>query len=245
MITPTLDCADTLADCLDSVASQLFVDCEHIVIDGVSTDGTVAVLKAHLGQLSRFVSEPDWGVYDALNKGLAYATGDILGFLHGDDVFAGPNTLARIAGVFNDPSVDAVYGDLVYVNRKNPSRVIRYWRAGEYRPELLRRGWMPPHPTLYVRRRIYETLGLFDLKYRIASDYDLMLRLLTKMDGKLVYIPEVLVRMRIGGLSNRSLTQILRKSREDYWVLRANQLGGLRVLIWKNLAKLGQFFPRA
>ncbi len=245
VITATWNCADTIGDCLASVAGQSYPDREHIVIDGASPDGTLSVLEAHRAQLAVLVSEPDQGIYDALNKGLSRASGEVVGLLHADDLYADADVLARIAAAFADPAVDAVYGDLVYVSQKNTDRVIRHWRSGEYRPARLRRGWMPPHPTLYLRRSLYERHGNFDLQYRIAADYDLILRLLSRIEGRIVYLPEVLVRMRLGGTSNRSLRHILRKSSEDYRALRANRMGGLAALAWKNLSKAPQFFRKA
>lgn len=230
IITATRNCASTIADCLASVAGQSYPDREHIVIDGASTDGTLAVLEAHRAQLAVLISEPDQNPYDAINKGIARASGEVVGFLHADDRYADAEVLARIAAAFADPTVDAVYGDLVYVSQTDTDRVIRYWRAGEYRPARLRWGWMPPHPTLYLRRALYERHGGFDLRYRIAADYDLMLRLLSRLTGRVVYLPQVLVRMRLGGISNRSLRHVLRKSWEDYRALRNNRMGGIGAL---------------
>ena len=250
IITATQQCVDTLGDCLASVAGQSYPDREHIVIDGASTDGTLAVLEAHRPQLAALVSEPDQGLYEALNKGLARASGDVVGFLHADDLYADADVRARIAAAFATTSdrgtVEAVYGDLVYVAKEDTNRVIRYWRAGEFQPVRLRWGWMPPHPTLYLRRSVYQRQGGFDPRYRIAADYDLMLRVLGggggRPVGQVVYLPQVLVRMRVGGTSNRSLSKILLKSREDYRALRANRIGGFGALAWKNLSKLPQFF---
>jgi glycosyltransferase len=244
IITVTWNVCDTVSDCLASVAAQTHADCEHVVIDGASTDGTRELLEAHRAQLAVLVSEPDRGIYDALNKGLARVTGDVVGLLHADDVFADAQVLARVAEAFADPAVEAVYGDLVYVAREAPDRVIRYWRAGDFQPQRLRRGWMPPHPTLYLRRSVYERIGGFDTRYRIAADYDFMLRVLTQLSGQVRYLPQVLVRMRLGGVSNRSLSKILLKSREDYQALRRNGVGGLGALLWKNVSKVPQFFRR-
>ncbi len=251
IITATRQCVATLADCLASVAGQSYPDREHIVIDGASTDGTLAVLEAHRPQLAALVSEPDQGLYEALNKGLARASGDVIGFLHADDLYADADVLARIAAAFattaDQGTVEAVYGDLMYVARGDTGRVIRYWRPGQFQPARLRWGWMPPHPTLYLRRSVYQRQGGFDTRYRIAADYDLMLRVLGGREGRpagqVVYLPQVLVRMRVGGTSNRSLPKILLKSREDYRALRANRIGGIGALAWKNLSKLPQFFP--
>lgn len=244
VVTATFNCAATIGDCLACVGARTYAECEHIVVDGASTDGTLAVLEAHRGQLAAVVSEPDGGIYDALNKGLALARGEVVGLLHADDLYADAEVLARVAAAFADPAVEAVYGDLLYVAKDDTARVVRHWRAGEFRPERLRRGWMPPHPTLYLRRAVYERFGGFDLQYRIAADYDFMLRVLSRLTGRVVYIPEVLVRMRVGGASNRSVRHIVRKSWEDYRALRANRLGGIGALAWKNLSKVPQFWQR-
>jgi glycosyltransferase involved in cell wall biosynthesis len=244
IITATYNCAAVVTDCLTSIAGQAHTDVEHVVIDGASTDGTLDILQANSDSLAVLVSEPDEGIYDALNKGIARASGEVVGLLHADDVYADSEALAQVAGAFADPEVDAVYGDLVYVSKSDPSHVIRDWRAGAFSPARLRWGWMPPHPTLFLRRSLYERFGLFDTRYRIAADYDLMLRVLSQLSGKVVYLPKVLVRMRMGGVSNRSLSNIVRKSWEDYHALRMNRIGGLGALAWKNLSKLPQFFRR-
>lgn len=244
IITAVRNSRATLADTLDSALAQDHPDKELIVVDGASTDGTLDVIRRYAGQLARVISEPDHGIYDALNKGLHLATGEVVGFLHADDRYADNRVLSRIAAAFTDPTVEAIYGDLVYVSQTDTGRVIRHWRAGEYQPARLHWGWMPPHPTLYLRRALYERHGGFDLRYRIAADYDLMLRLLSRIKGRVVYLPEVLVRMRLGGASNRSLRQILRKSWEDYQALRTNRMGGIGALVWKNLSKAPQFFKR-
>lgn len=249
LVSASYNAVQTLAETLGSVEVQQGIALEYLLIDGGSSDGTVELIRAESGRpgtpVSRWQSEPDRGIYDALNKGIALATGEVLGFLHADDVLAHPRVLQRVAACFADPSVMACYGDLDYVWRDNPARVVRHWRAGAFDPQRLHWGWMPPHPTLYVRRSWYATHGAFDLRYRIAADYDLMLRLLSGLTARqVVYIPEVLVRMRTGGASNRSLGNILRKSAEDYRALRSNGIGGVGALAWKNLSKLKQFVVR-
>jgi glycosyltransferase involved in cell wall biosynthesis len=244
VITAVHNNRDTIAEALDSVLAQTHPDVELIVIDGGSTDGTLAVLQGYADRLAVLVSEPDRGIYDALNKGISRASGEVVGFLHSDDLFADAAVLSRIATAFAGPAVDAVYGDLVYVRKDDPGRVVRTWRSEAFSLALLLRGWMPPHPTLYVRRTVYEALGGYDTTYRIAADYDCVLRLLGKGGIRATYIPEVLVKMRVGGASNRSLRNILQKSREDYRALRVNGVGGLGALAWKNLSKLPQFLKR-
>ena len=242
VVTACYNSATTLSGALDGVLNQKYNELEHIVIDGDSTDNTRDILEARpQGQL-RWRSEPDQGIYDALNKGIALATGDIVGFLHADDVYAGTDVLAHVAHAFEDPAVHAVYGDLQYVSKDNLNNVIRYWRAGEFSPALLKRGWMPPHPSLYVRRECYARIGGFDIKYAIAADYYSILQIFSQPEFNAVYIPEVFVKMRVGGASNRSLKNIIQKSREDYDALRRTGVGGLSTLMFKNVVKLGQFF---
>ena len=245
VITAVFNRAGTVGQALGSVAEQTWRDVEHVVIDGASTDGTLGVLEAHRRQLAVLVSEPDGGIYDALNKGLRHATGDVVGVLHADDTFESPDVLARVAAAFADPTVDAVYGDLVYVREQDPTQVVRYWRADAFEPGCLERGWMPPHPTFYVRRAVYERLGGFDTRFRISADYDCILRFLGRGGIRPAYLPQVLVRMRLGGISNRSLRNLVRKSLEDYEALRMSGVGGAQALLRKNLVKLPQFVHRA
>lgn len=244
LVTATYRCADVLGACLASIARQDASLLEHVVIDGASGDGTLALLEQSRARIATLVSEPDRGIYDALNKGLARASGDVVGLLHADDEFADAEVLARIAAAFADDAVEIVYGDLTYVDRADTARVIRYWRAGEYSSARLRRGWMPPHPTFYLRRSLLERIGGYDPTLSIAADYDFMLRALLAARGRVVYLPEVLVKMRVGGVSNRSLANIWRKSRQDLTIIRRHRLGGLGTLALKNLSKLGQFFSR-
>lgn len=244
VVTAVYNRKQTVGQALDSVLSQSHPSIESIVIDGASTDGTLAALEPYRPRLGVFVSERDQGIYDALNKGIRLASGDVVGFLHADDVFENSEVLAKVAAEFQDPAIDAVYGDLVYIRHDDISQVIRYWKSGSYDKAALACGWMPPHPTFYVRRSVYERLGGFDTRYRIAADYDTILRFLAVNKIRAAYIPEVLVRMRAGGISNRSLRTILQKTREDFDVLRRNQVGGVVTLFRKNSSKLSQFWRR-
>lgn len=244
VITAVFNRATTLDEALGSVRAQTWPHVEHIVIDGGSTDGSLDILERHRNTIAHLVSEPDNGLYDALNKGLLRATGDVVGFMHADDSYATPRALERVAAAFEDPSVGAVYGDLVYVNQADVSRIVRYWRAGHFHRSRLTQGWMPPHPTFYVRREHYERIGGFDTRFRIAADYENMLRLLWAGGVHAAYIPEVLVRMRTGGVSNRSLRNIVQKSREDFVALRQNGISALQGVVLKNVTKLPQFVTR-
>jgi len=244
VITAVYNAKDTLADALDSILAQQYPDVELIVIDGASNDGTLDVLENYRDRIGILISEPDHGIYDALNKGIRHATGDVIGFLHADDLFADESVLLEVAAAFSEGHVDAVYGDLEYVRKSEPDKVIRYWKSGAYSAAKLKHGWMPPHPTFYVRRSVYEQYGAFDTSFRIAADYDCMLRFLCRAGTKAAYIPEVLVKMRLGGASNRSLSNIMQKSREDYIALRRNGVGGMYTLLAKNLGKVHQFILR-
>lgn len=242
VITVAYNSAGTIADTLRSIAGQTHPDIEHIIIDGGSTDTTLDQVRQHDRRGAVVVSESDAGIYDAMNKGLALAEGDYVGFLNADDQFASPDSMAHLVAAIDptDPC-DVIYGDLDYVRADHTDIVVRRWRSGEFRRSRLRYGWMPPHPTFYVRRELLRRLGGFDVSLRIAADYDFVLRCLTAPALKVAYVPQVLVRMRVGGVSNRSLASLLRKSGEDLSVMRAHGIGGWFTLLAKNLRKLPQF----
>ena len=245
VVTAVMNGRDTLPAMLDSLIAQGHHDVEHIVQDGGSTDDTLSYLAWAGHPQMHLQSASDTGIYDAINQGIARATGDIVGLLHADDQLAGPDVLTQVADAFADPRVDGVYGDLQYVARDDATRVIRHWRAGAFHPAMLRRGWMPPHPTLYLRRAVFARAGLYDTSYQISGDYDAMLRYLTTGQVRLAYIPQVMVRMKMGGVSNRSVAHMIRKSREDYRAIRRHRIGGVGTLLSKNLSKLPQFLGRA
>lgn len=244
MITVVFNREKTIGQALTAVQRQTYAEIEHLVIDGQSTDGTLEEIRRHRTPSLRLVSEPDQGIYDALNKGMRLARGEILGVVHSDDFLAHDRVVERVAEAFADPAIDAVYGDLDYVAAADPTRVVRHWRAGPFSPQKLRRGWMPPHPALFVRRRVVETHGAYDTRYRIAADYDAILRWFGRGGLRAAYLPEVLVKMRTGGESNRSLERVLLKSREDLEALRQNEIGGIGALALKNLSKITQFIIR-
>jgi len=241
IITATYNREGTIGATCESIAEQSHGDIEWIVIDGGSSDGTLEKLKGSQRQPDILISEPDKGIYDALNKGLGLATGEVVGFLHSDDFYPSGDVLAAVAKAFEMTDVDAVYGDLDYVLGDQPDKVARRWRSGEYDRENFKKGWMPPHPAYFMRREHYEEFGGFDLSYSIAADYDSMVRYLWHQQLHTSYLPKVLMKMRTGGVSNRSLKNIIQKSREDYRVMRQNGLG-LTCLLRKNLSKIPQFF---
>ena len=242
IITAVYNRATTLTNSIDSVQSQSYGNTEHVLVDGASSDGSVELIQERLRSQDLFVSERDKGIYDALNKGLKMATGDVIGLVHSDDYLADSHVLRDVAHALSQPGVDGVYGDLQYVSKDDTSKVIRHWESGEYHISKLKRGWMPPHPTLFLKREVIEQWGGYDTNLRIAADYDAMLRYLQKGKIQLAYIPRVLVKMRVGGESNQSLKKIIQKSREDIVALRNNGVGGFGTLIFKNLSKVKQFF---
>lgn len=245
VITATWNSQQTVADTLRSLDAQLYQDTEYLVIDGASTDNTLDIVRSHGGRVDKLISEPDQGIYDALNKGIEAATGDIVGFLHSDDVYANNKVLAKIAEAFATTNVDAIYGDLDYVSKDENDRLVRHWKSHPFKRRKLRYGWMPPHPTFYMRTQLYRDLGGFDLRFKIAADYDSLLRYLWKNQITVGYIPEVLVKMRLGGASNRSIKNMIQKSREDCLAMNANGISPFIALPVKNLSKLPQFFKKS
>ena len=244
IITVTYNASETLPDCLKCIAKQS-INVEHILIDGASTDATMMIIDAHREQLARVVSESDEGIYDAMNKGLKLASGDVIGILNADDFYPSDDTLVKVLGVFDDPDIEACYGDLVYVNDQNTDKVIRFWRSGHFDLNKFYWGWMPPHPTFFVRRSVYERYGFFNLELGSAADYEIMLRFLLNHQVKVAYIPEVLVHMRTGGVSNMSLRNRLKANQMDRMAWKVNELKPHIWTLWaKPLRKLKQWVVR-
>ncbi|MFO8000514.1 MAG: glycosyltransferase family 2 protein [Marinilabilia sp.] len=244
LITVTYQSASTLQTTIDSVRRQNCSDIEYIVVDGGSTDGTIEILKNNHDVVNQWISEPDKGVYDAMNKGVELATGDVLGFLHADDMFASSEVLNMVRQRYNESSFHILYGDLEYVSPEDIEKVVRYWRSGSFRQRHLQRGWMPPHPTVYVDRRFFREIGRYNLDFRISADYEWLLRALSTPSVRVEYLAEVMVRMRLGGLSNGSLKNVIVKSTEDLRALRENAIGGVTTLLLKNATKVTQFVRR-
>ncbi len=246
IITVCFNAAATLGDTLDSVARQSYRDVEHIVVDGGSNDGTIQLLQAREHPVSKWVSEPDRGIYDAMNKGIAMASGEIIGTLNADDYYVDDSVLAQVAEVFADSAVDACYADLVYVDQHNPAKIVRYWKSRDYEQGLFEQGWMPAHPTFFVRREIYEQLGGFDLSFSRQADFELAMRFLAVNNIRTRYIPKTWVKMRMGGVSNNSLLGIIKGNLEAYRACRKNGLN-VRMLPFiarKILSRVPQFFAR-
>ena len=241
VITPSYNSVKTIEDTLRSVRDQAYPDIEHIVVDGGSKDGTLDIIREHDGHLAKWISEPDRGIYDAMNKGIAMATGDIIGILNSDDVYSGMDVISEIVNCFRDnPEKDAVYGDLDYVSRSRLTRVVRRWKTGEQKP--FGKGWHPPHPTFFVRKEVYDNHGLFNLKFKLAADFELMLRLLEKHKIRTFYLEKVLIKMRRGGATNNSLMGIMKQNIECYKAFKENNLPvSLLYPIIRLVPKLKQF----
>lgn len=247
IVTVTYNCGSVVEGCLTSVLSQSHRAIEHIVIDGASKDGTLDFLQSEREHLAVLVSEQDNGIYDAMNKGIKHATGDVIGFLNSDDFYASDAVLSRVAEIFEqDLSLDACCADLIYTDQIDTSRTIRYWQSNNFVPGAFSKGWCPPHPTFFVRRSVYERFGSFDLNYRIASDVELMMRFLEVHKVRVRYVPEVWVRMRMGGTTNKSLKNIWVQNQEVLRALRSHGFPANPFLFFghKLLSRGKQFFRR-
>jgi glycosyltransferase involved in cell wall biosynthesis len=244
IITVCLNSAVTIEDTITSVMVQDYKDIEHIVVDGASTDGTRKILQKYRNRISKCVSERDGGIYAAMNKGIKLSTGDIIAFLNADDVYPYDKVISEVVGLLTADHLDAVYGDLAYVDHKDASKVVRYWQAGEYRPNAFYYGWVPPHPAFFCRKSVFERYGAFNTKYKTAGDFELMLRFIEKHRITLGYIPKVLVRMRPGGRAN-TIRGVIEGNKE---IIRAFRANGLRLplqFFWrKPFLKFGQLVKR-
>lgn len=242
IITVCFNSATTIEGTLKSVISQDYSNIEYIIIDGHSTDDTLKIIDQYKQKISTLVTEKDEGIYFALNKGIALATGDVIGILHADDFYPDTAIVSKVVQAFTAQSVDTLYGDLQYVERHESSKVVRHWKAGNYNRDLFLKGWMPPHPSFFVKRNCYEKYGAFNTLLKSSADYELMLRFLYKHHCSTFYIPEVLVKMRVGGQSNKSLANRIQANREDKKAWKLNGLDPhLLTFIRKPLSKLKQF----
>lgn len=246
IITITFNSEATITSTLESVNQQDYPNIEHIIIDGGSTDSTLTIVKEKGLRVTTCISEKDKGIYDAINKGISKATGDIVGLLHSDDIFNGSHIISEIVNAFkNNPTAELLYGDLQYVQREDTSQVVRNWISGPYKDGLFLKGWMPPHPTFYVRKETYQANGLYTLQLKSASDYELMLRYLHKLKLPVIYLPIILVKMRVGGMSNASFTHRWKANREDKqaWLMNGLKPNAF-TLIQKPLSKLKQYIKK-
>jgi glycosyltransferase involved in cell wall biosynthesis len=242
LITVTYNAADTIEKCILSVISQRFKNLQYIIIDGQSTDGTLTIIDKYRDLIDIVISEPDDGLYDAMNKGVVHATGDIIGMLNADDYFAHDNILEEVARGFKLSGADVVYGDIDYINKEG--KIVRKWRSGDYRPGCFNWGWMPPHPSFYVRRECFARYGLYNLKFGTATDYELMLRFIHTNNTSVYYLRDVMVKMLLGGVSNKQFSSRLKAWQNDYRAMRTNKLlFPLFSVVLKPLRKIFQFIP--
>lgn len=244
IITATYNSEKTLLDTLLSLEKQTYPDIEYIVVDGASNDNTIKLIKSNCTKVSKIICEPDKGIYDALNKGIQAASGDVIGFLHSDDLLAYDDAIADIAKTFEITGCDAIYGDLEYVAQNDTTKRIRLWKSGSFSRFKMKVGWMPPHPSFYMKRDCYSQFGCFSLDYRISADYDSLLRYILKQRISIEYLPKVLVKMRVGGISNRSVSSMVKKSMEDIRVMNQNGIIWPIALVYKNISKLPQFIKK-
>ncbi|RYY43289.1 MAG: glycosyltransferase, partial [Chitinophagaceae bacterium] len=227
---------------IQSVNHQDYHDIEYIVVDGASTDETLSIIEKNSGCITKWISEKDNGMYDAINKGMKMATGDVIGILNSDDMLASKDIISKIVATFKEQQVDSIFGDLLYVEAEETDKVHRFWKGMPYRRESFNLGWMPAHPTFYVRREIVEQLGGYEPYFFSASDFELMTRYLYKHRISSYYLSELIVKMRKGGMSNGSLKKRLRANRRDYLALKKNEVPfPFMVSLIKPLRKLPQY----
>ena len=245
IITVVLNRKDTIECAIKSVLGQSYENIEYIIIDGGSTDGTLEIIKNYKDKIAKFVSGKDKGIFDAMNKGIKMASGDIVGLLNADDFYTTNNVIEKVVKTFQKKNIDCLWGDLVYVGKNNTDKVIRYWKFSEREEGKFKKGWMPPHPTFFVKKEIYEKYGIFNLDFPISADYEIMLRFLEKYKISSCYLPQIFVKMRIGGQSNRSFSNRIKGNIECY---KSWKINGLRIhpfaIFLKSLSKIGQYFRR-
>ncbi|MDB4208811.1 glycosyltransferase [Amylibacter sp.] len=240
IITVSLNSEKTILKAINSLKSQNYKNIEHIIIDGNSADKTLSIIEYNAKPDSIIISEGDNGIYDAINKGIKLSTGDVIGLLHSDDVFASTDILAKIAKVFDNTSIGFCYGDLEYADGDNNSKFKRVWISEEYNSNFLNEGWMPPHPTLFMRRDVIKKIGLYNLRYRISADYDYIIRLFSDLSIVGKYINSTITKMGFGGASGNSPKKLFFKSLEDYDIVKSNKIGGLSVILKKKFKKISQ-----
>jgi len=242
IITIAYNSAATIEDTIQSVLAQSHDDLEYILVDGASKDGTMDIVNKYKSRISKIISEPDKGIYDAMNKGVLAASGEVVGILNSDDFYADVDVLKDVNAKFEESPIEGLYADLVYIDRDDPLRIIRNWKSGEYQHGLFRKGWMPPHPTFFVKKACYDRLGIYNTSLRSAADYELMLRFIHKEEIKITYLPRVITKMRVGGQSNVSLKNRIKANKEDRKAWEMNGLKpGVFTLVRKPLSKIKQY----
>jgi glycosyltransferase len=244
IITIAYNSESTIRDTLISVAQQDYPNIEHIIIDGASTDKTVDIAR-QFPHISKIVSEKDNGLYDAMNKGILASSGDIIGILNSDDFYVSPDVISSVVNKMEEENSEALYANLIFVNREKTNRLIRTWKAGVFRQHKFLYGWMPPHPTFFIKRKWYEKFGTFNTQLTFSADYEIMIRFLYKHKLKVSYLPKVIVKMRLGGASNASLSNRLKANKEDRIAWKLNNLKPYFFTVTlKPIRKLAQYLTR-
>jgi glycosyltransferase involved in cell wall biosynthesis len=245
VITVCYNSAKTIEDTIESVINQTYNNIEYIIVDGLSTDNTLAIVNKYEGKIAKVVSEKDAGLYDAINKGIGLATGEIIANLNSDDFYIDNNVITDVVAQMEEEKSDTLYADLYYVEAEDTNKVVRNWVSGNYKKGMFFKGWMPPHPTFFVKKLVYDNYGTFNLELKSAADYEIMLRFIHKNNCSISYLNRVIVRMRVGGVSNNSLINRIKANLEDK---KAWQINGLKpkayTLLFKPLSKIGQFLKK-
>lgn len=246
IITVVWNNQKTIKDAIESVLSQTCPDIEYVIVDGGSTDGTVDIIKSYGARITKFISEKDKGIYDAMNKGIRLATGDVVGILNSDDVYFDKDVITNVMTLFAESGAEAVYGDLCYVSAEDTSKVVRYWKSSPYISGSFRKGWHPAHPSFFVKREVYEKFGVFDVSMQVSADFEIMLRFIEKNKIKVAYLPEVLVNMRLGGESNKSFRNFFLGNRNIYRAFDKNGIKMNKILypFYRFLPKILQFVKK-
>ncbi len=243
IITVTFNSARTIEQTLQSVINQSYKNVEYIIVDGGSTDATLSIIEKYKANISTLISEKDNGLYDALNKGIALASGDVIGILHSDDFYTHTSVLQLYVDIFTKTNADAIYSDLYYVDKLNTDKISRKWKSGQYKQNSFLYGWMPPHPTFFVKAECYKKFGNFNLQFTSAADYELMLRFIHKQKISLGYLPEYTVKMRVGGKSNASVNNRVKANLEDRKAWTINNLKPYFFTLYlKPVRKIVQYF---
>jgi len=245
IITVCYNSSKFIRSAIESVITQSYANIEYIIIDGGSSDNTLDIVNQYRDKIAHVVSELDNGIYDAMNKGIEIASGDIIGILNSDDFYATNDVIQQVATVFSAPGVDACYADLIYVDPIQTNKIIRYWRSRIFKPGLFKWGWMPAHPTFFARKSCFTELGNYDLNYHLQADFELTMRFLEVFRINAVYIPEIWIKMRMGGASNRSLTNVFKGNLEAYRACKKNRIGISPLFnVFKIMSRLPQFILR-
>ena len=245
IITATYNSSRTILDCIESVQNQTFKEIDHIIVDGESRDDTIALIRSVPNRISKIISEQDKGIYDAMNKGIEFSSGEIVAILNSDDLYIDEFVIEKVMGIFETTGTDCVYGDLFYVDKLNTNSIVRSWKTDKYKPFAFYKGWHPAHPSFFLKKKVYDTYGYFDLSFSLAADFELMLRMIERFHIDSVYYPFPLVKMRLGGKTNISLKNIYLQNRE---CIRAFEKNGLKVSklypFYRLIPKLKQFSSR-